>query len=65
MEKYDLPVKRNQEFIVTHFSKTREKFCNHLLGDDKHEGSKSLSPGEECPSLAETRKELLIKVGEY
>lgn len=29
----NLLVKRNQAFIITHFSKTREKFCDHLLGE--------------------------------
>ena len=48
VEKLDLPLKRNQAFIVTHFSKTREKFCGHLLGE-----------GEE---KRQTRMELLIKV---
>ena len=41
-------MKRNQAFIVTYFSKTREKFCDHLLG----EGEKK----------RDERKELLIKV---
>ena len=73
MEKLDLPVKRNQAFIVTYFSKTREKFCSHLLGDDKEESSKSKLSGlgeAEYSSQGETerrgtraaRKELLIKV---
>lgn len=39
MESLDLVVKRNQAFIVTHFSKTREQFCHHLLG----EGAKELA----------------------
>ena len=51
VEELDLPVKRNQAFIVTYFSKTREKFCDHLLG----EGEKK----------REERKELLIKVLDY
>jgi hypothetical protein len=42
---------RNQAFIVTYFSKTREKFCDHLLG----EGEKKRVD----------RKELLIKVLQY
>ena len=29
----NLLVKRNQAFIITHFSKSREMFCNHLLGE--------------------------------
>ena len=73
VEKLDLPVKRNQAFIVTYFSKTREKFCGHLLGDDKEGSSSSniLGLGEAgYSSLGETerrgsratRKELLIKV---
>lgn len=33
MENLDLLVKRNQAFIITHFSKTRERFCDHLLGE--------------------------------
>ena len=51
VEKLDLPMKRNQAFIVTHFSKTREKFCDHLLGD----GEKK----------RDERKELLIKVLQF
>ena len=39
MESLDLVVKRNQALIVTHFSKIREQFCNHLLG----EGAKELA----------------------
>jgi hypothetical protein len=76
VEKLDLPVKRNQAFIVTYFSKTREKFCGHLLGDDKEgsSSSKLLGQGEaRYSSLGETerkgsraaRKELLIKVETY
>ena len=49
MEELDLPVKRNQAFIGTHFSKTRDKFCNHLLGEGEERRIK--------------RKEILIKVG--
>ena len=33
MEKLDLPVKRNQAFIIKFFSKTRERFCDHILGE--------------------------------
>ena len=44
-------MKRNQAFIVTYFSKTREKFCDHLLG----EGEKK----------RDERKELLIKVPQF
>ena len=33
VESLDLLVKRNQAFIITHFSKSREMFCNHLLGE--------------------------------
>ena len=51
VEELDLPVKRNQAFIVTYFSKTREKFCDHLLG----EGEKK----------REERKEMLIKVLQF
>lgn len=67
MEKLDLPVKRNQAFIVTHFSKTRAKFCDYLLGeDDGDERSKMArwsSSGEiERKGSRSARKELLIKV---
>ena len=31
-EELDLPVKRNQAYIIKYFSKTREKFCDHILG---------------------------------
>ena len=33
VESLDLLVKRNQAFIITHFSKSREMFCDHLLGE--------------------------------
>lgn len=73
VEKLDLPIRRNQAFIVTYFSKTRERFCDHLLGDDKQEGSSSsklINQGEGNISLGEmerkgseaARKELLIQV---
>ena len=76
MEKLDFSVKRNQAFIVTYFSKTREKFCGHLLGDDKQVGSSSsklLSLREKYKSLVEIerkgsrtmRQELLAKVAKY
>ena len=48
VDEFDLPVKRNQAFVVTQFTKSRERFCDHLLGDE-----------EEQQLL---RKELLIKV---
>jgi len=35
VESIDLPVKRNQEFIIKFFSKTRERFCDHLLGEGR------------------------------
>ena len=35
VEEIDLPVKRNQAFIIKFFSKTRERFCDHLLGEGK------------------------------
>ena len=35
MEELDLPVKRNQAFIIKFFSMTREKFCDHVLGEDE------------------------------
>ena len=38
VENLDLTVKKNQAFIVTHFSKTREKICDHLLGEGKKRG---------------------------
>ena len=77
VEKLDLPVKRNQAFIVTHFSKTREKFCNHLIGEGENEesskkasfgdgGSSSQLGGEsERTGSRPARKELLIKVACY
>ena len=37
VEELDLPVKRNQAFIIKYFSKTREKFCDHVLGEGKQE----------------------------
>ena len=37
MEELDLPVKRNQAFIIKFFSKTREKFCDHVLGEGRQE----------------------------
>ena len=30
-------MKRNQAFIIKFFSKTRETFCDHLLGEGKEE----------------------------
>lgn len=48
VEELDLPLKRNQAYIVTYFSKTRERFCDHLLGE-----------GEE---KKQARKQLLIEV---
>ncbi len=33
VESLDLPVKRNQAFIIKFFSKTRDKFCDHILGE--------------------------------
>ena len=35
VEEIDLPVKRNQAFIIKFFSKTRETFCDHLLREGK------------------------------
>ena len=35
VEDLDLPVKRNQAFIIKYFSKTRDKFCDHILGEGK------------------------------
>jgi len=35
VEDIDLPVKRNQAFIIKFFSKTREEFCDHLLGEGR------------------------------
>ena len=32
VEKLDLPLKRNQAYIIKYFSKTRDKFCSDLLG---------------------------------
>ncbi len=44
MESLDLPVKRNQAFIIKYFSKTRDKFCDHILGegDDRVEERRRL-----------------------
>ena len=50
VESLDLLVKRNQAFIITHFSKSREMFCDHLLG----EGVKELETRRR--SSAEERK---------
>lgn len=33
----DLPIKRNQAFVIRSFSKNRDKFCDHLLGEGKKE----------------------------
>ena len=33
----DLPIKRNQAFMIQYFSKTRDKFCDHLLGEKKRD----------------------------
>ena len=33
VESLDLPVKRNQAFIMKYFNKTRDKFCDHILGE--------------------------------
>lgn len=49
VEELDLPMKRNQAFIGTHFSKTRDRFCDHILGEGEERKMK--------------RKELLVKVG--
>ena len=35
VEDLELPVKRNQAFVIKYFSKTRDKFCDHLLGEGK------------------------------
>ena len=37
VEDLELPVKRNQAFVIKYFSKTRDKFCDHLLGEGKKE----------------------------
>ena len=68
VENLDLTVKRNQAFIITHFSKSRERFCDHLLG----EGVKDLASLDvrRRSSLEDskrkdsklTRMQLLIKV---
>lgn len=31
----DLPIKRNQAFVIKCFSKCRDKFCDHILGEGK------------------------------
>lgn len=49
VEDMDLPIKRNQAFVIKCFSKCRDKFCDHILG----EGKKSY------------RWELLTEVGVY
>ena len=68
MESLDLVVKRNQALIVTHFSKTREQFCDHLLGEGAKElasldirRSSSLEESKRKDSKL-TRMQLLIKV---
>ena len=35
-----MPLKRNQEYITKFFSKTREKFCDHILGEGKDKEAK-------------------------
>ena len=42
MEELDLPLKRNQVFIVNAFSKVRERFCDHLLGFDEEKKQKRI-----------------------
>ena len=37
VEELDLPIKRNQVFVIKYFSKTRDKFCDHLLGEGKRD----------------------------
>ena len=37
VEDLDLPIKRNQAFVIQYFSKTRDKFCHHLLGEGKQD----------------------------
>ena len=51
VESLDLLVKRNQAFIIRHFSKTRELFCDHLLG----EGVKELETRRRS-SVEETKR---------
>ena len=64
----DLLVKRNQAFIITHFSKTREKCCDHLLGEGVKEptslDTRRRSSVEESKrkDTKLARMELLIKV---
>ena len=45
IEELDLPVKRNQAFIIKYFSKTREKFCDHVLGEGQRETRMKLLQG--------------------
>lgn len=42
IDQLDLPVKRNQAFIIKYFSKTREKFCDHILGEGQRETRKNI-----------------------
>jgi hypothetical protein len=65
VDNLDLLVKRNQAFIITHFSKSREMFCDHLLG----EGGKELETRRRSSVEESKRKnsklermQLLIKV---
>ena len=68
MESLDLIVKRNQAFIVTHFSKSREQFCDHLLGEGQTEKStgtvkrSSSLERRKSKSMMLGRLNLLIKV---
>ena len=67
MESLNLIVKRNQAFIVTHFSKSREQFCDHLLGEGETDNpgatrrSSSLER-RKSKSMMLGRLDLLIKV---
>ena len=44
-------MKRNQAFIIKYFSKTRDKFCDHILGEDD--------------DRVEERRRLLAKVRQW
>ena len=64
VESLDLLVKRNQAFIITHFSKSRELFCDHLLGEGVKELETRRSSVEETKRKDSklARMQLLIKV---
>ena len=72
VESLDVIVKKNQAFIVTHFSKTREHFCDHLLGEGKKEDTSMLASlkkhqgsSPEEGKRKDTRLALLIKVESF